>query len=131
MNITLTRLYNGDDCTIGVLSTTEEMLCFTIENPWRHNQKDISCIPVGHYRCEPHEGNKFKETWKVMDVEGRGGIVFHIGNTESDTKGCILPGTTVGVLSKEKAVLSSRIAMEKLREHIGLNSGFDLTIKGL
>lgn len=129
MNITLTRLTNRDDCTIGVLASTEKLLCFTMENPWRGNQKDISCIPDGHYWCKPHEGTKFKETWIVMDVPGRSGIVFHVGNTESDTRGCILPGTTVGSIQRARAVLGSGIAMEKLRNHIGLSTGFDLTIK--
>jgi len=129
LNITLTRLYNTDECMLGVMATTDKLLCFTMENPWRGNQKGISCIPDGHYWCKPHEGTKFKETWVVMDVPGRSGIVFHIGNTESDTRGCILPGSTTGTLRGERAVLGSRIAMEKLRNNIGLSTGFDLTIK--
>ena len=129
MNITLTRLYSRDDCTIGVLTSPEKMLCFTMENPWRHNQKNVSCIPEGKYRCEPHAGTKHKETWIVKDVDGRSGIVFHIGNTESDTRGCILPGTTVGMIEENKAVLRSRIALEKLRVYIGLNTSFNLIVK--
>jgi len=101
-----------------------------MEKPWRDNQKNISCIPEGNYWCKPHDG-KHKETWVVMDVPDRNGIVFHIGNTERDTGGCILPGTTIGNLGGLRAVLGSGIAMEKLRSYIGLSTGFDLTIKSV
>ena len=129
MNLTLTRLYNGDDCTIGTLMHGKEFLCFTLENPWLGNQKDISCIPDGFYSCTPHEGTKHKETWIINDVEGRSVVVWHLGNTVDDTKGCPLPGLTTGLIGTQRAVYSSRDAMEKLRGHIGLTTSFDLTIR--
>ena len=129
MRLTLTRLYKGDDCTIGVLSSSEGLLCFTLENPWKHNEPCISCIPEGEYTCKPHNGTKYKDTWEVRDVEGRSAILFHSGNTESDTKGCILPGEVVGSLSGERAVLGSRLALGKLRGYIGFNKSFILKVK--
>ena len=129
MEIVLDRLYYGDDCTLGVLSIDNELLCFTLENPWKDNQPYISCIPEGDYQCRPHNGSKYKETWEVQDVDGRSAILIHIGNTEEDTKGCILPGITKGSLNGERAVLGSRIAMEKLRDIIGLKTHFVLSIR--
>lgn len=129
MKITLTRLTYRDDCTLGVLACDKDLLCFTLENPRLDNKINISCIPEGSYRCEPHEGARHKETWIVTNVPGRSGIVIHIGNRESDTKGCILPGSVIGSLKGKRAVLGSRLALEKLRNYIGIANGFDLIIK--
>ena len=100
MRITLNRLYGSDDCTLGVLSCGEGLLCFTLENPWKDNTPSISCIPEGEYSCAPHNGTKYHETWLVKDVPGRSAILFHSGNVESDTHGCILPGTVIGSLNR-------------------------------
>ena len=105
-------------------------MCFTLENPWKNNGPCVSCIPEGEYTCRPHNGTKYRDTWEVKDVEGRSAILFHAGNTEPDTKGCILPGSFIGNLGGERAVLSSRQAMEKLRGYIGLTRSFTLNVKG-
>ncbi len=130
MNLTLTRIYSKEDCTIGVLADGNTLLCYTLENPWRDNQKDISCIPTGHYTCKPHS-RRHSDTWRIVGVPDRKGIVFHSGNTESDTRGCILPGSVIGSLERKRAVLGSRRALNKLRDHIGTSNVFDLTIKEL
>lgn len=129
MRITLDRLYQSSDCTLGVLSSNDGLLCFTLENPWLDNQVSISCIPEGHYTCKPHNGRKYQNTWEVTSVSGRSAILFHSGNVEKDTRGCILPGLTKGVLNGKRAVLGSRLAMEKLRDYIGINKTFDLNIR--
>jgi len=129
MEITLTRSTYRADCTLGVIACNHDLLCFTLENPWLDNKINISCIPEGNYRCEPHEGARHKETWMVTNVDNRSGIVIHVGNTESDTKGCILPGSVISSKKGKRAVLGSRLALEKLRNYIGISNGFDLIIK--
>lgn len=131
MKLTLTRLVDIDGCTLGVLAHENNLLCFTLENPWLDNKINVSCIPEGCYKCEPHDGSKFEDTWLVKDVPGRSGIVFHTGNTASDTKGCILPGTTIGSYQGKRAVLSSGRALTKLRDYIHRRNSFDLHIKGV
>jgi len=131
MDLTLTRLYQGDDCIIGVLMHDKHFLCFTLENPWLSNAVDISCIPEGHYSCSPHNGSKYKEVWKLSDVENRSNILIHWGNVERHTQGCILVGDKIGSLSGEKAVLNSRMTINILRDYIGINNHFNLTIKSL
>jgi len=129
MEITLTRLTYQNDSTLGILAHDNNLLCFTLENPWQKNRTNISCIPEGSYKCEPHEGTKHKETWILTNVPDRSGIIIHAGNTESDTRGCILPGSVIGSLEGKRAVLGSRIALNKLRDYIGINNRFDLIIK--
>jgi hypothetical protein len=63
------------------------------------NRNTVSCIPAGSY----HLGRTvyFKhgyETFEVIDVPGRSRILFHPGNTEIDTCGCILLGLRRGIL---------------------------------
>lgn len=128
MKIILTRMTHKGEYTLGVLSHyigdpiyTNNLLCYTLES------SDFY-IAEGSYRCEPHQGTKHKDTWIVENVPGKSGIVFHVGNTASDTRGCILPGSTLGMLGGKRAVLGSRLALNKLRDYIGITNGFDLTI---
>lgn len=91
------------------------------------------CIPVGVYDCVPHDSADHPNTYEVQNVEGRTGILLHVGNTIRDTKGCILPGMTFGILKVENpeerlpAVIGSEDAMDMLRMRIGKNN-FTLTI---
>ena len=130
MIITLQRLLSTDGFIIGVLESESGLLCYTLENPWKDNKPNISCIPEGDYICNPYSSAKYKDTWQVTDVQGRYSILFHAGNTEKDTQGCILTGTVVGSLGGERAVLGSRIALDKIRRFIGTGSTFKLIIKG-
>jgi hypothetical protein len=103
----------------------------TLEEPWKDNQKGISCIPEGVYRCTPHNGAKIQRTWEVTGVPGRGAILIHSGNTTDDIEGCILVGRRLGMLNNKQAVLQSTDALNELRGAIGVNNEFTLTIKRL
>ena len=48
MVIHLTRTYFPDG-TNGKLKCDGEFICYTIELPWKNNEKRVSCIPVGKY----------------------------------------------------------------------------------
>ena len=82
----LTRTYLGDDCTLGVL-TYKHLKVFTLEEPWKNNLRTISCIPAGVYECVHHNGRKFKDVWKLTNVENRTAILIHSGNTTDDIEG--------------------------------------------
>lgn len=91
-------------------------------------------IPDGVYQCElgTHqlEGQAPFQTYEVLNVPGHSGILFHKGNLpEIDSIGCILLGTSVGVVNGAPAVLQSAIAFQGfLNLQKGLNS-FSLTVK--
>ena len=87
------------------------MLCFsgiprilTLEPPDRDNAPNISCIPIGEYKCIRVNSAKVngKETFLVQHVPQREGILFHRGNFEADTEGCILLSLA---LSRAQSVL--------------------------
>lgn len=72
-----------------------------MELPWRGNETNISCIPEGDYVCARVKnrttmgGKLIPETFEVKNVLGRSGILFHIGNTVKDLRGCIAIGQTI------------------------------------
>ena len=79
--------------TFGVMIDENNIpFVLTLERPWMDNQHGISCIPPGTYECHrvitPLHGNCFM----VMNVPDRDFILFHKGNIDDDTHGCIIIG---------------------------------------
>jgi len=105
--------------TNGIIQfTTKEGVqsqCFTLELPWKNNQHDISCIPIGSYDCQwtfsPHL-NRY--TYEVLNVPNREGIRIHSGNFVSDLLGCIALGTAESDLNRDGMIdiMNSRWAIE-------------------
>lgn len=111
--------------TFGLLEVQDQQF-YTVEPPYRDNQQNISCIPEGDYALIPHTSEKHGHTYKLVNMDlnvyttdtGNGNrfdIIFHVGNTKSDTTGCICPGMNLGFVNEKWAVIRSRIAMDKLR----------------
>ena len=86
----LIRLYR-DTHTEGELWSNSHFLCYCLELPWISNKRNVSCIPTGQYNFIPWKRHG-KPAFRVEYVQGRSGILIHIGNLISHTKGCILPG---------------------------------------
>jgi len=101
---------------------------YTLENPWIGNKPYVSCIPKDGYIVEKYDGFKYKDVFQVMGVPNRTAILFHHGNTENNTQGCILLGLGSGSLHDEPAVLSSRDAMDYFRKLMG-KKAFTLIIE--
>lgn len=133
--VTLTRTEMSDEGTFGVLEA-DGFCCFTGELPWRNNEVQKSCIPVGEYECYPYSSAKYPNAYEVSKVPGRSAILIHQGNTcgdtckgyKSDVLGCILLGRSIGTLYGQKAVLSSKLALTDFINHMA-NKPFKLVIK--
>ncbi len=115
MELELIRTYfpNG---TNGVLRHSENgnIICYTIELPWRNNQSKISCIPEGRYELQKRYSGKYKHHLEVKAVAKRSCILIHPANDAmKELKGCIAP---VSILTAEGKGLRSRIARDKLHE---------------
>ncbi|WP_398470726.1 DUF5675 family protein [Tardiphaga sp.] len=129
MKLVLTRLSIQGNAVIGTLGVPGMPLpLWTLEDLPNGNKPNISCIPADDYKCREHGWNgepvKFKKVWEVRNVPGRSAILFHAGNTEADTRGCILVGMGV----QQGRLLSSAEAIAQMRWKIGAN-GFDLQIR--
>ena len=114
----LVRYYSDSDVTLGNLHIEgiNHKPIYTLENPWRDNERNVSCIPVGEYKCEPFSGIKHKNCFQVCDVKDRSYILFHIGNYEKDTDGCILIGQGALLNGSEYMIVNSQATMRKFKE---------------
>ncbi len=109
MKLTLKRVKEDEFGTHGILNDQDGFLiCYTLELPWKDNQENVSCIPIGIYDVVPNNAEK---PWRLLNVQGRTQIDIHAGNFMSDTLGCIL----VGLQSIRNGILQSQLAIEKLR----------------
>mgnify|MGYP003625496884 CR=1 FL=1 len=122
INLLLIRDTINDVSTMGKLFLNGEEFCDTLELPWKQNQRNISCIPAGEYdarlRLPRESATREYIHLLIKDVPNRSYILVHIGNTTSDTQGCIL----VGQSRKQHFVGNSTLAMDLLIKEI-LNLG--------
>ena len=108
MKIRLKRMYYKDTYTIGALQVQSEdnpkmmvYFCDTLEPRWRDLTKEKkvagkTAIPSGTYKVEFRYSTKFGKMMPYLcDVPYFEGIMIHMGNVPSDTRGCILVGKAV------------------------------------
>jgi len=122
------RIEETQDGIIGVLLTDGRLRCYTLEKRYLLNAPNVSSIPPGSYICNritsPHHG----KTFEISDVPGRSHILFHIGNTDNDTEGCILLGRRVGYINKKRGILESKLAFYDVMTLLHGVTSFPLTI---
>jgi|SRR3972149_2066779 len=103
----LVRISLISDGTFGVLLDGDIPFALTVERPWLNNQRGVSCIPEGLYTCRRVDSPKFGNTFEVSNVADRSEILFHKGNIDDDSRGCIIIGEQFEFLGGKVAVLSS------------------------
>ena len=117
---------SNDTINIGSICDPDDdfALC-TLENPWLDNEPYISCIPKGAYDCIRVNSPRYGNTFTVPDVEGRTHILFHWGNWEKNTLGCILLGK---LTNSRDMIMDSRRAFGEFIKHTQDVDGFLLDI---
>jgi Family of unknown function (DUF5675) len=117
--MTLTRISKGSDGIFGELRSDDGLFsCVSLEHayaliPGIYNPK----IPVGTYPCilGPHRllgMNKSFDTFAVCGVPGHSGILFHSGNTNDDSTGCILLGKEIAGNAPHRLITESKETFE-------------------
>lgn len=91
MLLILNRFVNARDFTLGEL-VVGPVIVYVLEEPWKYNARNESCIPLGRYSIELVKRANGRMGVAVLDVPKRDGILFHEGNSLEDTRGCLLPG---------------------------------------
>jgi hypothetical protein len=110
---------------IGVLLITSVVECFTLQP----DPLDVHfSIPAGYYQCKRFHGSKWKDTFEIL-VSGHTSLLFHSGNVEANTEGCVLLGEEVGYLNGQRAVLASGKAFEGFMTKMGTDQECSLLIE--
>ena len=112
MVIQIKRLYKTNNSTIGELYIDGVFECYTLEDKEREIKiKSETAIPKGKYKVIINKSNRFKKLLPLLlNVPNFEGVRIHPGNTNHDTEGCILTGTTKG----KDFIGNSRIAFSRL-----------------
>lgn len=129
MNLTLARDRYSN---LGIFSTLEdengEQIAVTLEHAYEDENGDYSPkLPAGTYTCKlgshhlDHLG--VAELYQIMEVPGHEGILFHVGNYNRDSDGCVLLGTGLG--QAQACITASRVAFDKF---MTLQGGKDFTL---
>ena len=80
------------DGTNGILQVDGQVICHTIELPWKGNKRMESCIPEGVYRLKRRFSPKFQHHFELEGVSQRSYILIHPANHAlRELKGCIAP----------------------------------------
>ena len=128
INLLLIRQIFTEESTAGTLYLNGERVADTLENPYLDNQRNISSIPSGQYkvrlRLARESATRDYLHLLVQEVKDRSYILFHIGNTAKDTRGCIL----VGLSREQDRVNNSKLAMDLLIKEILILGGENITL---
>ncbi len=80
--------------TNGLLFSGAQLVCRTIELPWKDNAARISCIPEGPYELARRYSKKYGHHLLVKGVPNRSYILIHPANIAAkELQGCIAPVT--------------------------------------
>ena len=117
MELILNRTYFPDGTNGSIqMVNNPNVICYTIELPWKNNLHGVSCIPEKRYEVKMRFTEKRQWHMILQVVEGRSLILIHPANDAIlELKGCIAPVTTITGEGKGSA---SRLAFEKLRKLI-------------
>ena len=117
------RLYK--DSTIGELLIDGYFECYTLEDEVRPPGEKVpgeTAISAGTYKLVIDKSDRFKCLMPhLLDVPMFTGVRIHSGNTDQDTEGCILVGSTI---VNENFIGNSKVAFDQLFSKLKLT--FDL-----
>lgn len=74
-------------------------------------------IPLGDFRFNRWMSSKLKKTLRLHNVPGFTDILIHVGNTQSETKGCILAAKNVDRLKNPTRLVNSRVMTDWLYDN--------------
>lgn len=126
--VEILRIEESEQGTRGVLRIGKVAFCVTLEPRDEENATNISSIPAQQYICKRVNTPKHGECFQVMNVPGRTNILFHVGNTDTDTQGCILVGEKFSKIKNSVSVSNSSNAFFFFMQELEPYDKFHLTI---
>lgn len=102
----------------------------TLEHSYLNNEfsRYLPKVSEGNYNCvlgvhQLAHGGPF-QTYEVLDVPGHSGILFHKGNINKDSEGCILLGESLS----NQEILNSLIAFDQFMKFQNNCESFNLKV---
>lgn len=136
MHLQILRQEYSDKQTLGYLYVVdnEEILfsCNTLELPWKDNQQNVSCVPIGEYKCALEYSDRFqRDLWELKDVPNRSECKFHSANYFRQLNGCIALGDSFKDIDGDgyKDVTNSVETMRKFHNVLNFLTEIQLIIK--
>lgn len=110
----------------------DALMCFTLEHAYPAYPGWDAKVPDGAYTCQrgkhaipDHKGGVFYfETFEVTGVPGHSGILFHVGNYNVDSDGCILLGQEI----RNMRLVTSQKAFEQFMQAQDGKDSFQLQV---
>lgn len=112
-----------------LLSSDNQLIAITLEHSYSVGPSKFAAkIPNGVYPCvrgiHHLEKTGAFETFEVMNVPGHSGILFHAGNFNCDSDGCVL----LGLERNGNMITNSRFAFFKFIDLLKGVNAFQLTV---
>lgn len=116
----------------GVFSTLEDEKDNHIAKTLEHSYNGKPKLPSGKYKCVRgiHKLKDMKpfETFEILNVPGHTGILFHTGNWNKDSDGCVLLGDSVEDSPQGEMVTNSRLTFQKFMRILKDVNEFELEV---
>lgn len=126
MDLTLIRNQFRPDGIFGELRDNDGKLkLVTLERSYDDDTDPRPKVSAGRYLCQRgthrYKSGRQYETFELLDVPGHTGILFHVGNHELDSEGCILLGTKIMKFGQNghnaQVLVNSKFAFEAFMGH--------------
>lgn len=122
----------------GILSISSQQFA-SVEQAWRDNVREISCVPLGVYKLVKYASEKYGNTW-ALENEDLGVAVYqkgamryacllHHGNWPRNFKGCIGFGEKIAYISGRLGVTNSDSTVNKVLEMLSHEEEHTLIIR--
>lgn len=132
----LTRTSKGLDGIFGTIDIAGQIIAVTLEHSYPNGDSFAPKIPEGVFQCvrglHRLEGMTHDfETFEIQ-VPGHTGILFHPGNFNKDSSGCVLLGSSLFYYSPHCRILKdSDIAFTKFMQCLDKINDISLTVQNM
>jgi hypothetical protein len=113
-----------DGC-FGVLLDNEVPFAVTLERTYDNGHTKI---PAGIHRCQRSRYNKGGYDTFEIEIEGHSRILFHKGNTELHSEGCILVAESFAMFGDKPGIAMSGEGFGEFMKRAGSIDNFMLTV---
>lgn len=129
MELTLKRTEFRPDGIFSELSDESgKVIAHTLEHSYSNKPK----VQDGEYYCVRGLHNLHSgpiETFEIIGVKGHSGILFHIGNWNKDSDGCVLLGSSVAQSKGGQMVTDSKAEFAQFMDMLKGVDKFQLTVR--